>query len=611
MPLPLRHRIVLTVVPLIALIAVLGAAGLVLLHRLAGRIDVILRENYDSVVAMVGLNEALERIDSSHQFAMTGRFDPDSYARHWDDYDRALQVEQANVTLPGEQERVNRLTALTKRYRSDSGRFVADKPPREADYFGTADAPGLLQRFREIKTEADAIRQMNQDNMIAASADAKRIARASQTWFGVGLAVTAGLALLLAWQTARAILRPVQALTESAHNVAAGNLNQIVPVSSQDELGRLAESFNRMTEQLRGYRQSASARLVRAQRSSQAAIDAFPDPVIVVDTTGHVEMANPMAARVLGAAAGDGAVPWQPPDSLRVPLTDALQGQRAYFPESFEQTLPFQFDGAERIFLPRILPIRDRQGDPLGAAVVLNDVTRFRLMDRMKSDLIATVSHELKTPLTSVRLVVHLLLEEAVGPLSPKQMELLIDARDNSERLLKTIDHLLALARMEHRPDELVLGPQAPDVLLRSAAEAVAPRADAKHVDVTLDLDPGLPAVAADPNRLGLALDNLVTNALTYTDTGGRITLTAAADGPARVRLSVADTGVGIPPEHLPHVFEKFFRIPNQTGEGSTGLGLSIVREIVTAHRGEITCESAPGKGTAFHILLPVWEGSS
>ena len=612
MSLSLRHRILLTVVPLVALIAVLGTVGLVLLHRLGGRIDVILKENYDSVVAMVDLNEALERIDSSLQFALAGQFEPDAYVRYWKDYDRSLRAEQANITLPGEQERVDRLVELTNTYRTEASRFVAAKPPREADYFGTPDSLGLLQRFREIKAEADAIRQMNQGNMIAASADAKRTARASRTWFGVGLGVAAGLALLLAWQTARAILRPVRALTESVQNVAAGNLNQIVPVTSRDELGRLAESFNRMTEQLRAYREAASARLGRARRASQAAIDAFPDPVIVVGTTGQVEMANPMARRVLGAiTAGASAAVWQPPEALRQPLADALSGQRAFLPESFEQTLPFQYDGTERIFLPQILPIRDGQGEPLGAAVVLNDVTRFRLMDRMKSDLIATASHELKTPLTSVRLVVHLLLEEAVGPLSPKQTELLIDARDNAERLLKTIDHLLALARLEQRPDELAVRPESPGDMVRTAADVAAPRADAKHIDVAVNVAPDLPPVAADARRLGLALNNLLDNALRHTDTGGRVTLTAAVDGPGRVRVSVADTGVGISPEHLPHVFEKFFRIPDQSPEDGTGLGLSIVREIVIAHHGEITCESAPGRGTAFHIQLPVWRETS
>src|SRR5262249_44118675 len=169
MSLPLRYRFLLTVVPLLVLTAVLGVAALALLHRLGGRIDVILKENYDSVVAMVGLNEALERIDSSLQFALVGRHDPEAYARYWADYDRFLRTERENVTLPGEQERVDRLVELTDRYRAEGQRFLVAKPPMGEDYFGTTQAPGLLQRFRQVKDEADAIRQMNQDTMKAAS----------------------------------------------------------------------------------------------------------------------------------------------------------------------------------------------------------------------------------------------------------------------------------------------------------------------------------------------------------------------------------------------------------------------------------------------------------
>jgi signal transduction histidine kinase len=610
MSLSLRHRIVLTVVPLLSLGAVLGVAGLVLLYRLGGRIDVILRENYDSVVAMVGLNEALERIDSSFQFAMTGQVDPEAYARYWRDYDRYLEIERQNITLPGEKERVERLDELTRLYREEGRAFFAGTPRRE-DYYGTEQKPGLFRRFNEIKTEAEAIRQMNQDAMTAASADAMRTARTSCIWFGVGWLLAGGLAGFFAWQTSRTVMRPIRELTESAHKVAAGNLNQVVPVLAHDELGQLADSFNDMTEQLRAYRHSAAARLLRAQRTSQATIDAFPDPVVVVDTLGHVEMVNPMAHRVLGAAVGEApAMPWQPPESLRQPLADALTGQRAFLPESFEQAIAFQLAGVERVYLPRILPIRDPHEGPLGAAVVLNDVTRFRLMDRMKSDMIATVSHELKTPLTSVRLVIHLLIEETIGPLTAKQIELLMDARENAERLLKTIDQLLALARFEHGRADLKIRPESPAELLRAVAETVAPRAESKHINLTLELAPDLPAVAADAERLSGALNNLLDNALTYTAPGGRITLSAVVDGPDRVCLGVADTGVGIPPEHLPHVFERFFRIPEHSLESSTGLGLSIVREVVTAHGGEIACESTLGHGTTFHIRLPIWRAS-
>src|SRR5262249_7674098 len=140
-------------------------------------------------------------------------------------------------------------------------------------------------------------------------------------------------------------------------------------------------------------------------------IDAFPDPVLVVDSEGRVELANPSARRILGVEVKTGdqtaTVPWQPPEAIRVALDEALKDQRPYLPEGFDRVVVLRMDGQEHFFLPHILPIRDPYGNTLGAAVQLLDVTRFRLLDQVKSDLVATVSHELKTPLTSIRLAVH------------------------------------------------------------------------------------------------------------------------------------------------------------------------------------------------------------
>jgi signal transduction histidine kinase len=321
-------------------------------------------------------------------------------------------------------------------------------------------------------------------------------------------------------------------------------------------------------------------------------------------------MANPAAQRMLGVA-GKGAgpqvqVPWQAPESLRIPLEEAVRQQRPYLPEEFGRAIVLRVDGQDRFFLPRILPINDPYGNTLGAAVLLENVTRFRLLDQVKSDLVATVSHELKTPLASVRLALHLLLEESVGPLTPKQTELLMDARDNAERLLGMVNNLLDLARLEQGRQYLDLRPEPPGALLHTAADAILPRARDKEVAVVVEAPADLPAVAVDARRLGHALGNLLENALTHTERGGRITLQAAADGD-RVVLKVADTGRGIPSDHLPHVFDKFFRIPGQSPATGTGLGLAIVREIVMAHGGTITCESKPGVGTIFRLLLPVW----
>jgi signal transduction histidine kinase len=293
---------------------------------------------------------------------------------------------------------------------------------------------------------------------------------------------------------------------------------------------------------------------------------------------------------------------------LREPLAEALQRQRDYLPEGFDKAVALRSDGKECFFLPRILSIRDPYENTLGAAVLLQDVTRFQLLDQVKNNLVATVSHELKTPLTSIRLAVHLLLEEAAGPLDPKQTELLLDARDNAERLLATINNLLDLTHLERGPGGLDRRPEAPASLLREAAEAIRPRAEDKGVRVEVEAAVDLPAVEVDPGRFGHALNNLLDNAVAYTPAGGRIHLTAAAAGDT-VTLTVEDSGVGIAPEHLPHVFERFFRVPGQSRGGGTGLGLAIVHEIVTAHGGDITCESHPGEGTRFRITLPAWTG--
>jgi signal transduction histidine kinase len=609
----LRSRILLTLVPLLALLAVIGGAGATLLSRLGGRIDLILRDNYDSVLYMERLNEALERIDTSFQFTLAGRegMAREQYAQNWKAYYESLREEQANITLPGEAELVEQLTALTKRYRQQGEAFYAQKDhdQRQRGYF---DNGGLLDTFKQIKLVSGQILRLNQENMEQASRDAKATAASSIIGFGVGLGVTAALAAGLAWSTLRAILRPIQAVTQSVQAIGAGNLDQVVPVVSSDELGQLAAAFNHMARQLRQYRQSSYARLLRVQQTSQATVDSFPDPLLVVDAEGQVEMANPAAQRLLGVVARlpetATGLPWQPPEALRQPLQEAVREQRAYLPEGFDTLVPLTLEGQEHAFLPRILPIRDPDGGTLGAAVLLQDVTRFRLLDQVKSNLVATVSHELKTPLTSIRLAVHLLLEETVGPLTAKQTELLLDARENAERLVGMVNNLLDLARLEQGRAPLELRPEPPAQLLQNAAEAARPRAEDKGIEVHVEAAPDLPPIAADADRLSHALSNLLDNAVSCTERGGTITLSAsAADG--AVTLTVADTGCGIPTEALPQVFSKFFRIPGRSPGGGTGLGLAIVHEIVTAHGGSVACESTLGAGTQFHLRLPVWSG--
>src|SRR5262245_49866799 len=305
MTLSLRRRILLTLVPLLLIPAALGTAGAVLLSQLGGRASAILRENYDSVRAMFRLNEALERIDSAFTFALSGHEEEArrQYRDNWSAYDEHLRVEQQNITLPDEGELVDRLTGLTRRYRELGERFF-ERPgmsaERSVDYYGPPGAPGLLATFRELKTVSGRILRINQENMEEAARDARSTARTSLIGFGVGVGGVALVAALLAWRLVRAVIDPIRHVTHAAEAIGAGQLHMTVPVYARDELGKLAQTFNAMTERLREYRQVNMSRLLRAQQTGQATIDSFPDPVLVVDPEGRVELANPAARRVLG-----------------------------------------------------------------------------------------------------------------------------------------------------------------------------------------------------------------------------------------------------------------------------------------------------------------------
>ena len=621
----LRTRILLSFVPLVVLLAVLGVIGLVQLNRTGGRIEAILKENYASVQAMFRLNEALERMDSAFQISLSTREpqrleDADTqFETNWKHLQDQFEIEENNITiLPEELVLVNRLRPLKNEYKKRGDAFFAlphTSEERYLDYYGRkpvlgkpGDA-GLSGLFQEIKLVSNEILRINRENMEQARDEARATARSSLIGFGVCLTVLAAIVLGIAGYLLRTILAPIRSVTEAAQSISvSGLLGRSVPVHGHGELGQLAEAFNDMTRQLLSYRRSNLDKLLRAQRTAQATIDSFPDPIVVVDPGGRVELANP-AARILfgvGPTTTDDPGPiWQPPEALRQPLGEALRIQQSYQPEGFDQAVTFRLENEDHTYLPQIRPIRDASGDTLGAAVVLNDVTRFRLLDQFKSDLVATVSHELKTPLTSVRLAVHVLLEETIGPLTPKQTELLVDARDSSERLLALIDQLLALAHIQRPQDRTSVHPTNPMELLRQAVDAIRARSEDKHISVELKESEALPSITVDSARMTQALGNLLNNAVTYTPAGGQITLAAESSPNHCVTFSISDSGIGIPKEYQSHIFDRFFRIPGQSDEAGTGLGLAITKEVVTAHGGEITCESEPGKGTTFRIVLP------
>ncbi len=371
-----------------------------------------------------------------------------------------------------------------------------------------------------------------------------------------------------------------------------------------------------MAQRLAQYRKSSLGELLQAQQASQAAIDSLPDPVVVFGLEANVLNVNRAGETLLGLDLEQGgrdalaAVEPAIRALLETVRDHVLAGQGPYSPKGFDEAVPAPSADGVRYLLPRATPVYSEMGGIVGVTVVLQDVSRLRRFDDLKNDLFATVAHEFRTPLTSLRMAVHLCIEEAAGPLTDKQADLLHAAREDCERLQTIVDELLDLARIQG--GRMVLSLRRTQV---SRMAAVAPHekaAEDRKVRLRVAMLPGVPDVLADRERVQLVFSNLLTNALRYTHEGGEIEVRARQDegrpdtppGARMIYFEISDTGEGIPEDLQGMIFEKFFRAPGAPG-GGAGLGLSIAREIVTAHGGQIGLTSQPGRGSTFWFTLP------
>ncbi len=601
----MKRRIFLGLAPIFVLIVAMGAYAVLLFAKLGTRVDVILRENFRSVLAGQQMKEASERMDSGLFFSLVGEEERGRslYTQNLPVFKEGLKTELGNITLPGEDKLASELRRWHDVYTATSETFwqTGDLEKRRTMYFGE-----LLPLFTQIKDTAQEIISINQDAMVKADRDARDLSARSTRYMIVASGLGIVAAIFFAARLQKAILNPIQALTVVSRELGDGKLDQIVPVESQDELGQLADAFNKMATKLRSYQRTTSDQILQAQQLTEITLSAFPDPILAFSSEGRITFSNPAATRLLRSLSGRGA---ELPSSVRLQVEQLFNGAPDYLPESLEKAIVVRIDDQEKFLLPRILGIRDEADRLFGVAVVLQDVTRFRLLDDVKSNLVSTVSHELKTPLTSVRMGLHLLLEERIGSLNPKQTELLLAAREESERLLRMINDLLDIAKLEAGRAGLLWENVDPESLVRNAEENSHPMVEARGAQLVIQMASGLPRVRVDSRQMGHVFSNLISNAAKHSKAGDEIII-AADERNGSVRFSVIDHGPGVPPEYQSQLFERFFRIPGSDPRGA-GLGLAIAREIVAAHGGEIGVISEPGRETRFFFVLPRAEGKT
>jgi signal transduction histidine kinase len=335
------------------------------------------------------------------------------------------------------------------------------------------------------------------------------------------------------------------------------------------------------------------------------AVDSLPDAVIVVSPQARVELANVAARRLFGAAELDG-LSKVADGALEEMVREAVRTGQPVEPRSFASAIQV-FDDGERFFLPKALPIVDPSGEVAGVTVVLADITRMRRLEEIRNGALSVVSHELRTPLTSLRMSAHLLLDERLGELAERQSELVQTVIDEGGRLQRIVDELLDIARMDAGRALMSLSELDPQDLVRHAAAEWEGAYREKGVELAVRCAPALPRVEVDSVRMAHVLSNLLSNALRHTPAGKAVEVSAKIDD-GSLLLEVSDTGEGIAPDQIEHIFDRFYRVPGQAADTGVGLGLSIVREIVQAHGGEISAQGRLGEGARFSIRLPLDE---
>jgi len=615
----LRNRLLLSYLIFVAALVVLGAWSALRLREMGSVSRRIISNNYDSVVAAQEMKESLERQDSAALFELLGAREKAEIQlrEHRDRFDTNFLKAANNITELGEPDAIEAIRGDRDVYYRLFDAFIArvnaaqnsesisaarnDELSERNEYFTT-----LEPQFNKLRADCDHLLQLNQRAMLGKSEAAAGVA---QLWFYRTLLVASILVaagITLAVFLSNRIVEPLRQLTTTTTKMAGGDLDARVTVSSHDEVGLLAAEYNRMAERIRQLRNSDMGKLLVAQQTTEAAIDSLYDPVIVTDGEGRVTRLNHAAEEIFGfESENTGKHVGEIAHDTRIAgaVAEALESQRPVAGEGMSSVLPLDVDGSERAFRLRTTPMRGNGHRLLGAVTILEDITHLREIDRLKSEFIATASHELRTPLTSVQMGVHLLLEGALGELTDSQTEVLEACRQDCERLDKLMRDLLDLSKIEAGESQPQLATTNARELLLAATKELRPQVEAKGLKLTVDAPSQLPGISVDRLQVERVLSNLVVNALQHTKSG-EINI-RAEERDNYLAVSVHDTGSGIPPEYLPHIFDKFVQVPDGPA-GGAGLGLTISKSIVERHGGQISVQSQIGHGTTFTFTLPL-----
>lgn len=579
----IKSKISVTLAFLFGIILLLGGLGAYYLNQLSNDSQAILQDNYISLEYDSNMQRALAAL------AQKQTLDSEDVAN----FDENLKKQQANVTEVGEQEATNTLRREFDRFRR-----------------GATDST-TVWRMQESLFRLDDI---NRQAIVRKNEVAKQTAKDALVWLAVVGTICFLIVLSLIVNFPGYIANPLRELTRGIQQVTSRNFEERLNFSSSDEFGELAQSFNRMAQKLDEYEHSNLARILFEKKRIDTLIQIMSDGIIGLDQNRYILFVNQVASRLLGLNETDLLGKYAPDVALSNDLLRTLIQDNS---GNKEPTILKIYDadadgpGKENYYTKQTQPVDivrtgDAQPVRAGYVIVLKNITSYKELDLAKTNFIATVSHELKTPISSIKMSLKLLDDARIGELNTEQRDLIAHVRDDADRLLNITGELLNMAQVESGQIQLNLQSVAPTEIVNYAVNALSVAASDHNISLKINLPANLPAVKADPDKTSWVLVNFLSNAVRHSPDDSVIDVSARSVG-QEIEFRVRDHGAGIRTEHQSRVFDRYFKATGSNGKsGSTGLGLAISKEFITSMNGQIGLDTTVTDGAAFWFRLPV-----
>lgn len=604
----LKGKMTLICIFLVVIIILVGTVSVANLLKLSKAIDGLMGDNYKSIGALNNMLQSLEQQNNGiliylymdEKKGLDQFFDANNSFMEW------YSIEASNITEAGEKPLVDRIGESYKSYIHSFSEIQELLNLR-----GEEKAGDLYKAETAIYYDqtTEAIRKLLSINENAMFKNKDQVTQGTYKnaymMLVLSLIASAGGFVIALYFIAK-FLQPIYLLTQTIKLVKAGDLNQQAQINSRDEVGILAREFNNMTSRLQQFERSAAGELISEKNKSVTLVKNISEPLLVLDKSFGITLMNTASERFFGITENEAAGKHLLEVLRNNEIYDLiLSVQQSEESERYSKVLYFTKEKAGFYFNVVITRIEDSDKSATGYLLLFQNVTQLKELERIKADFIATVSHEFKTPLTSIMMGTSLLQDEGIGKVNQRQKKLLATIQEDTEHLSALVNNLLHLTKLES--GKAIFNIQAFDIeeVVQETIKKFEEMAKSRNIEISCASLQKLPPAKADKEKVAWVLNNLISNAIKYNMENGRIHI-EAYEKYGKLCIAVLDTGIGIPREQQDSIFEKFVRVEQTAVESSgTGLGLAIAKELVEANGGEIWCESEPGKGSTFIFTLP------